>query len=57
MIQLLGIGLIGFLLLWVQKLLYERLWEKSLYVSVSFGKEPIFEGDEGELKEILENKR
>ena len=57
MIQLLGIGLIGFLLLWAQKFLYESLWEKSLYVSVSFGKEPVFEGEQGELKEIIENKK
>ncbi len=57
MIRLLGIGLIGFLLLWLQKLLYEKLWEKSLYVSVSFGKEPVFEGEQGELKEIIENRK
>lgn len=57
MIRLLGIGLIGFLLLWLQKLLYEKLWEKSLYVSVSFGKAPVFEGEQGELKEIIENRK
>ncbi len=57
MIRLLGIGLIGFLLLWLQKLLYEKLWEKSLYVSVSFGKDPVFEGEQGELKEIIENRK
>lgn len=57
MIKLLGIGLIGFLLLWVQRSLYEKLWQKSLYVSVSFGKEPLFEGEQGELKEIIENKK
>ncbi len=57
MIRLLGIGLIGFLLLWVQRSLYEKLWRKSLYVSVSFGKEPLFEGEQGELKEIIENKK
>lgn len=57
MIKILGIGLIGFLLLVVQKSVYEKLWQRSLYVSVSFGKEPIFEGDQGELKEIIENKK
>ncbi len=57
MIKILGIGLIGFLLLVVQKRIYEKLWQKSLYVSVSFGKEPIFEGEQGELKEIIENKK
>ena len=57
MIKILGIGFIGFLLLVVQKSVYEKLWQRSLYVSVSFGKEPIFEGDQGELKEIIENKK
>ncbi|MCI9436466.1 MAG: DUF58 domain-containing protein [Lachnospiraceae bacterium] len=57
MIKLLGIGLIGFVLLWVQRSLYEKLWQKSLYVSVSFGKDPLFEGEQGELKEIIENKK
>lgn len=57
MIKLLGIGIIGFVLLWVQRSLYEKLWQKSLYVSVSFGKDPLFEGEQGELKEIIENKK
>lgn len=48
MIKLLGIGIIGLLLFVIQKSIYERLWQKSLYVSVSFGKEPIFEGEQGE---------
>ena len=57
MIKLLGIGIIGLLLFVIQKSIYERLWQKSLYVSVSFGKEPIFEGEQGELKEIIENRK
>ena len=47
MIKLLGIGLIGFVLLWVQRSLYEKLWQKSLYVSVSFGKDPLFVTEQG----------
>lgn len=57
MIKILGIGLIGFLLLIVQERIYKKLWQRSLYVSVSFGREPIFEGEQGELKEIIENKK
>lgn len=57
MIKILGIGFIGFLLFVIQKRVYEKLWQRSLYVSVSFGNEPIFEGDQGELKEIIENKK
>lgn len=57
MIKLLGIGLIGFLLFTVQRYLYQRLWQQHLHVSVSFGPDPIFEGEQGELKEIIENKK
>ena len=57
MIKILGIGFIGFLLFAIQKRVYEKLWQRSLYVSVSFGNEPIFEGDQGELKEIIENRK
>ncbi len=57
MIELLGIGLIGFFLLVVQKFIYDKLWQRHLTVSVSFGVDHIFEGEEGELKEIIENKK
>ena len=57
MIQLLGIGLIGFFLLVVQKFIYSRLWQRHLTVSVSFGADHIFEGEEGELTEMIENKK
>ena len=48
MIELLGVGLIGFFLLVVQKLIYDRLWMRRLTVSVSFDTDHIFEGEESE---------
>lgn len=57
MIELLGVGLIGFFLLVVQKLIYDRLWMRRLTVSVSFDTDHIFEGEESELKEVIENKK
>ncbi len=57
MIQLLGIGLMGFFLLVIQKFVYSRLWQRHLTVSVSFGTDHIFEGEFGELTETIENKK
>ena len=57
MMKLLGICLLGFLLLILQKRVYERLWLKALNVQISFGQSHIFQGEKGELKEIIENKK
>ena len=57
MIELLEIGIIAFLLIVIQKSIYERLWQKNLHTSISFGQDHVFEGEEGELKEIVENKK
>lgn len=57
MIKLLGIGLLFFLLFVLQRALYERLWQKHLKVAISFSGEHIFEGEQGELKEIIENRK
>ncbi|MCI9337572.1 MAG: DUF58 domain-containing protein [Lachnospiraceae bacterium] len=57
MIKILGIGLIAYLLFIVQKSLYVKLWRKHLRVSVGFATGHIFEGEQGELKEIIENRK
>ena len=57
MIKLLGMGILGFFLLLFQKLLYDKLWSTHLYVSVSFGEDYIFQGEQGELKEVIENRK
>lgn len=57
MTELLGIGILAFLLLVFQKIVYEKLWQRHLTVSLAFGETHIFEGEEGELKEVIENKK
>lgn len=57
MIELVGIGIIAFVLLVVQQSVYDRLWNKHLHVSVQFESDHIFEGEQGTLKEVIENKK
>lgn len=51
------IGLLGFALLIFQKMIYERMWYKHLKIKIDFASDHIFEGEEGELKEIIENRK
>lgn len=57
MIKLLGVGLLFFLLFLLQKKIYRSLWNKNLTVDINFAREHIFEGEESELKEIIQNKK
>ncbi len=57
MIQIIGIGLIAFGLFVLQKKIYSKLWDKDLTATISFGSSYIFEGQEGQLKEIVENRK
>ena len=57
MIKILGMGLIALFLLSIQRSLYARFWQRHLKITVSFGLDHIFEGEQGELKEIIENKK
>lgn len=55
--KILGIGLIGFFLLVFQKFVYEKLWYRHLSVHIGFAQDHIFEGEQGELKERIENRK
>lgn len=57
MIQLLIIGILGFFLLVFQRKLYEKWWHRHLRVSISFGADHMFQGEQGELREIIENRK
>lgn len=57
MIQLLEIGLLALLLFRVQKMIYIRLWEKNLTAKLSFQTPCIFEGEQGSLQEVIENRK
>lgn len=57
MIKILIVGAL-FLLFYVLQLeACKRLWQKNLKVTVSFANNHIFQGEQGELKEIIENRK
>ena len=55
--KIIGIGLIAFLLFLLQRKVYEKLWDKNLRVSISFAQTGIREGEEGQIVEIVENRK
>ena len=55
--KIIGIGIIAFLLVVIQMQLYKKYWAKNLYVSVRFRQNAIYEGDEGEILEVIENRK
>ena len=55
--KIIGIGLIAFLLFMIQRVIYEKLWNKHLKVFVYFTKSAITEGEEGEIIEVIENRK
>lgn len=55
MIQLLEIGLIALFIFFAQQYLYRKLWNRNLTASLSFQSESMFEGEQGSLREIVEN--
>lgn len=55
MIQLIAMGLIAAALFYLQKRLYHRLWKRELTVKLTFTSQALFEGEEGQLLEIIEN--
>lgn len=57
MIRLLAIGLLFSVLFLGQRLLYHKLWLKNLRVDIQFSQGHITEGEQGELREIVENRK
>ena len=57
MIKLLSVGLLFFLLFILQRTVYKRLWYRNLTVEIGFSREHIFEGEESELREVIENRK
>jgi len=55
MMKIIGIGLLSLLLLWFQRKLYGKLWNKNLNIRLEFKEKSLFEGEKGELLEIIEN--
>lgn len=57
MFTIIVIGLAGFLFMSLQQKVYQRLWQKNLSVDVRFASDHMFEGETGELKETIENRK
>lgn len=55
MMKIIGIGLLTFLLMRLARKLYEKLWAGKLDVRLEFADKSLFEGEKGELLEIIEN--
>lgn len=55
MMRIIGIGLLAFLLQWIQRKLYEKWWTKNLDIRLEFTQKNLFQGEKGELLEIIEN--
>ena len=55
--KIFGIGLVAFALVMLQLLIYKKLWDKNLKVSVFFQQSGISEGEKGEIVEVIENKK
>ena len=57
MIRLLLIGILFLILFLLQREVYKRLWQKHLNVKLAFSANHIFEGEWGELTEVVENRK
>ena len=55
MISIIGIAIVAFLFVGLQRYIYKKYWNKNLDVSIEFTSSGIFQGDEGKLQEIVEN--
>lgn len=57
MIQLLEIGIFALIIFFVQQKIYKKLWNRNLTASLSFLTPSIIEGEQGSLKEVIENRK
>ena len=57
MIRLLEIGLLAFLLFYLQQFIYQKLWNQNLKTELFFENNAIFEGEEGRLNEVISNQK
>lgn len=55
MMKIAGFALLAYLLLLAQQKIYQVLWHKNLKIHLEFSKKNFFEGENGELLEIIEN--
>lgn len=57
MMKIIGIGVVAFFFFGLQRYVFQRLWNKNLAVRIEFTSSGIFQGEEGKLQEIVENRK
>lgn len=57
MIKIIGLGIVALLILELQKYIYVSWWNRNLYVTLNFADTNLFQGEKGQLYEIIENKK
>ncbi len=57
MTKIIGIGIIAYLMFIIQQQIYKRLWNRNLKVQVRFASTRMFQGDTGEMLEVVENRK
>lgn len=55
--RIIGIGIVAFILFLIQRYIYEKLWDKNLKATVSFKQSKISEGEQGDIIEVIENRK
>lgn len=55
--KIIGIGIVAFLLVLLQRIVYEKWGHKNLKATVSFAQKGITEGESGEIVEVIENRK
>ena len=55
--KIIGIGILAYVLVLLQRLIYKKYWDKNLHISVAFAQGAIYEGEEGRILEVIENKK
>ncbi|MCD7807467.1 MAG: DUF58 domain-containing protein [Lachnospiraceae bacterium] len=57
MIALITVGIVAWLLYMIQLKVYQKLWNRNLSVKIDFSCREIFEGEQGNLLEVVENRK
>ena len=53
MTKVIGLGIIAFALFVLQRTIYRKMWIRSLYVKVDFTTREMFQGETGQLQEVV----
>lgn len=57
MVEIIGVGVVAALLIWLQYVIYKRMWNRSLHVKIEFGQKKLLSGEKGQLYEVVENRK